>query len=104
MHNDCPGERVFAPFESCPRGGMVLDESDTCIIYTDRFPKVLLISNMPDNQTVSHFQSIFNQKNNFDLFSFGSIQLRKIFLKKVQNFRTTNKPQSAVSRQFLPLE
>ena len=33
---------------------------------------------MPDKQTVSHFQSIFNQKNHFDLFSFGSIQLSPI--------------------------
>ena len=32
VHNDCPGERVFAPFKSCPGGGgMVLDEIDTCI-------------------------------------------------------------------------
>ena len=31
MHNDCPVERNFAPFKSCP-GGMVLDEVDTCII------------------------------------------------------------------------
>ena len=35
VHNYCPGGRVFAPFESCPgglsRGGMVLDEIDTCI-------------------------------------------------------------------------
>ena len=30
---------------------------------------------MPDNQTVSHFQSIFNQKNHFDVLSFGSIQV-----------------------------
>ena len=27
----CPGGRVFTLFKSCPRGGMVLDESDTCI-------------------------------------------------------------------------
>ena len=26
------GGRVFAPFKSCPMGGMVLDEIDTCII------------------------------------------------------------------------
>ena len=36
VHNDCPGRKVFAPFESCPGGlslgGMVLDETDTCII------------------------------------------------------------------------
>ena len=28
----CPKGRVFAPFKSCPGGGMVLDEIDTCII------------------------------------------------------------------------
>ena len=31
VHNDCLGGRVFVPFKSCP-GGMVLDETDTCII------------------------------------------------------------------------
>ena len=31
VHNDCLGERVFAPFKSCPEGGMVLDEIDACI-------------------------------------------------------------------------
>ena len=32
-----PGGRVFAPFKSCPRGlprGMVMDETDTCIIHS----------------------------------------------------------------------
>ena len=33
MQNDCPRGRVFAPFESRP-GGMVLDETDTCIRLT----------------------------------------------------------------------
>ena len=32
VHNDCPGGRVFAPFKSC-LGGMVLDETDTCITF-----------------------------------------------------------------------
>ena len=32
------------------------------IIYTDRFSRILPIS-MPDNQTVSHSQSTFDQKN-----------------------------------------
>ena len=39
VHNDCTGERVFAPFMSFlgrggggGGGGMVLDETDTCII------------------------------------------------------------------------
>ena len=34
IHNDCPGETVFASFKSCPRGGggVVFDEIDTCII------------------------------------------------------------------------
>ena len=38
VQNDCPGGRVFAPFESClgglsrgGGGGMVLDEVDSCI-------------------------------------------------------------------------
>ena len=31
VHNDCPWGRVFAHFKSCPGGGMVLDEVDTCI-------------------------------------------------------------------------
>ena len=41
VHNDCPGRRVSAPFKSCPRGlsrggGVVLDETDTCITtYTN---------------------------------------------------------------------
>ena len=47
------------------------------VIYTDRFTDFSEYSQyqMPDNQTVSHFQSIFNQKNHFDFFSFGSIQV-----------------------------
>ena len=45
------------------------------IIYTDRFSRVYFQYQMPDNQTVSHFQSIFNQKNYFDFFSFGSIEV-----------------------------
>ena len=36
------------------------------IIYRDRFSRVLPISDMPDNQTVSHSQSIFDQKNHFN--------------------------------------
>ena len=31
MHNNCPRGRVFAPFKSCPGGGMVNDKIDTCI-------------------------------------------------------------------------
>ena len=47
------------------------------VIYTDRFTDFPEYSQyqMPDNQTVSHFQSIFNRKNHFDFFSFGSIQV-----------------------------
>ena len=40
VHSGCPGGRVFAPFKSCPgglsRGGMVMDEIDTCIISVDQ--------------------------------------------------------------------
>ena len=39
MHNDCPGGIVFAPLKSCAgvlsRGGMVLDEIDTCMTSLD---------------------------------------------------------------------
>ena len=35
------------------------------VIYTDRFPEYSQYQ-MADNGTVSHFQSIFNQKNDFD--------------------------------------
>ena len=45
------------------------------IIYGDRFSRVYFQYQISDNQTVSHFQSIFNQKNYFDFFSFGSIQV-----------------------------
>ena len=34
VHNDCPGGRVFEPFESCPGSlsfGMANDESDSCV-------------------------------------------------------------------------
>ena len=53
------------------------------VIYTDRFTDFPEYSEcqMPDNQTFSHFQSIFNQKNHFDFFSFGSIQVWIIVLK-----------------------
>ena len=40
------------------------------VIYTDRFtdfPEYYQYQ-MPENQNVSHFQSIFNQKNQFRLF------------------------------------
>ena len=36
------------------------------IIHKDRFSRVLP---MPDNQTVSHFQSIFHQKNDFNFLA-----------------------------------
>ena len=47
------------------------------VIYTDRFTDFPEYSQYqsPDNQIVSHFQSIFNQKNHFDFFNFDSIQV-----------------------------
>ena len=44
VHNDCPGRRIFAPFKSCPPGGlsqagMVLNEIDTCIKKTTESTK-----------------------------------------------------------------
>ena len=38
------------------------------IIYTDRFSRVPQYQ-MPDNQTVSHSQSIFDQKNDFNFLA-----------------------------------
>ena len=39
VHSDCPGGgRVFVPFKSCPAGGMVLDEIDTCISLKFKLP------------------------------------------------------------------
>ena len=47
------------------------------VISTDRFTDFPEYSQyqMPDIQTVSHFQSVFTQKNHLDFFSFGSIQV-----------------------------
>ena len=55
------------------------------VIYTDIFTDFQEYSQyqMPDNQTVSHFQSIFNRENQFDVFSFGSIRVRMICFKNV---------------------
>ena len=54
-------------------------------IYPDRFIDFPEYSQyqMPDNQIVSPFQSIFNQKNHFDFFSFRSIQVWIICFKNV---------------------
>ena len=38
------------------------------IIYTDRFPEYSQYQ-MPDNQTVSHCQSLFDQKHDFKLLA-----------------------------------
>ena len=39
------------------------------IIYTDRFPEYSQYQ-MPDNQTDSHSQTIFDQKNDFNFLAF----------------------------------
>ena len=54
---------------------------------------------MPDNQTVSHSQFIFDQKNHFNFLALVQSKIEYFSLKTYK----TNKPQSVVNHQFLPL-
>ena len=55
---------------------------------------------MPDNQTASHSQPIFDQKNHFNHLTLVQSKIEQFSLK---NSIATNKPQSVVSHQLLPL-
>ena len=47
---------------------------------------------MPNDQIVSHYQSIFDQKNHLNFSALVESKIAGIVL-NVYNFRTTNKPQ-----------
>ena len=54
------------------------------IIYTDRFSRVLPIYQVPDNQTVSHSQSIFDQKNDFKFLALFQSRIEYFLLKRIK--------------------
>ena len=67
VHNDCPGGRIFAPFKSCLgglfRGGMVLDEVDTCIMLQKERCRTC------NNSPFAHCLSQFMQRVSEIIFS-----------------------------------
>ena len=61
-----PGGRVFPPFKSCPRGsvrgGMILDEIDTCIATKSMCNTYCKCFKAPTPHNISLFSKIINQR------------------------------------------
>ena len=71
------------------------------IIYTDRYCRVPSKSNAWQSNWFAF--SIFDQKNHFHVLALVQSKLNIILLKHIKFQTATNKPQSVVSRKFLPL-